>query len=77
MDEAKKILKKVNQLLDDESISSYRINKETQIAIATLHRLRTGKSKVEYMQFRSVMALYQFYIDYEKKLKKQKKEKNK
>ena len=68
-EKAKEVKEDIQTLLDNESITSYHISKETGINQTTIGKLRSGERSIDEMKFRNAMALYRLALTVPRKNK--------
>lgn len=73
MDSFRKVYKSIQYLIKNESITSYKIEKETGVSRAKIGRLRNGKNKIDDLTLDTAKKLY----NYQKGLEVMEKSKNK
>lgn len=73
MDSFRKVYKSIQYLIKNESITSYKIEKETGVSRAKIGRLRNGKNKIDDLTLDTAEKLY----NYQKGLEVMEKLKNK
>lgn len=66
-----RVIKKINKLMADETITGYRIERDTGVSAPITSRLRSGTLKVENMKFKTVMALLEYYTEIERQRKRE------
>lgn len=60
MDNFKKVYDSVQYLIKNESITSYKIEKETGVSRAKIGRLRNGKNKIDDLTLDTAEKLYNY-----------------
>lgn len=65
-----KIIEKIDQLMQDEEITGYRIEQDTGVSAPITSRLRSGSLQVENMKFKTVMTLFEYYSNIERQRKR-------
>ncbi|GAB0225907.1 hypothetical protein JPSP7_07440 [Staphylococcus pseudintermedius] len=73
MDSFRKVYESIQYLIKNESITSYKIEKETGVSRAKIGRLRNGKNKIDDLTLDTAEKLY----NYQKRLEVMEKLKNK
>lgn len=73
MDSFRKVYESIQYLIKNESITSYKIEKETGVSRAKIGRLRNGKNKIDDLTLDTAKKLY----NYQKELEVMEKSKNK
>lgn len=73
MDSFRKVYESIQYLIKNESITSYKIEKETGVSRAKIGRLRNGKNKIDDLTLDTAKKLY----NYQKGLEVMEKSKNK
>ncbi|MBC9873707.1 hypothetical protein [Macrococcoides bohemicum] len=71
MNHFEEVNKTINDLLFNNTISSYRISKDSGVPYNNVHQLRNGKRKVENLSFKIIGQLYECAVHSADETKKQ------